>query len=150
MALILSDNEINKLIDENPHLNKNLKDNDKTDNNRRTKIKNYKIISNSQNENDNLLQPEPKIVDYISPDRFTFEDKKAFLEAVCICCDAAKIYADRFVELATKMAKDESDNSRRHELEKIAEVCKRAYRALNMQCYARFDIRISPTILSTY
>jgi D-alanine-D-alanine ligase len=28
--------------------------------------------------------------------------------------------------------------------EKIIEVCKRAYRALNMQCYARFDIRINP------
>jgi len=27
---------------------------------------------------------------------------------------------------------------------KIIEVCRRAYRALNMQCYARFDIRISP------
>ena len=27
--------------------------------------------------------------------------------------------------------------------EKIEEVCKRAYKALNMQCYARFDIRIT-------
>lgn len=27
---------------------------------------------------------------------------------------------------------------------RIDETCKRAYRALNMQCYARFDIRISP------
>jgi len=27
---------------------------------------------------------------------------------------------------------------------KIGEVCKRAYRLLNMQCYARFDIRITP------
>ena len=27
---------------------------------------------------------------------------------------------------------------------KIVEVCKRAYHALNMQCYARFDVRITP------
>ena len=27
--------------------------------------------------------------------------------------------------------------------EKVADVCKRAYRALNMQCYARFDIRVT-------
>ena len=27
---------------------------------------------------------------------------------------------------------------------KVTEVCKRAYRALNMQCYARFDIRVTP------
>ncbi|RKY46416.1 MAG: hypothetical protein DRP81_00480 [Candidatus Omnitrophota bacterium] len=27
---------------------------------------------------------------------------------------------------------------------KIVEICKRAYRALNMQCYARFDIRVTP------
>lgn len=29
-------------------------------------------------------------------------------------------------------------------MEKIEEVCKRAYRELNMECYARFDIRITP------
>lgn len=28
--------------------------------------------------------------------------------------------------------------------ERVEEVCKRAYKALNMQCYARFDIRITP------
>jgi len=28
-------------------------------------------------------------------------------------------------------------------LERIEEICKRAYRALNMQCYARFDIRVT-------
>jgi len=29
--------------------------------------------------------------------------------------------------------------------EKINETCKRAYRALNMQCYSRFDIRVAPS-----
>ena len=28
--------------------------------------------------------------------------------------------------------------------DKVADICKRAYRVLNMQCYARFDIRITP------
>jgi D-alanine-D-alanine ligase len=29
-------------------------------------------------------------------------------------------------------------------LKKVSDMCKRAYRALNMKCYARFDIRITP------
>lgn len=28
--------------------------------------------------------------------------------------------------------------------ERVEEVCKRAYKALNMRCYASFDIRITP------
>ncbi|MHA1230720.1 MAG: pyruvate formate lyase family protein [Candidatus Helarchaeota archaeon] len=70
-----------------------------------------------------LNKPAPKVVEYISPERLSLMDKKAFLEAVCICCDAAKIYADRFVDLALKMAENEKDEIRKEELKKIAEIC---------------------------
>jgi len=71
-----------------------------------------------------LQNAPPKILDYISPEKFSLEDKIAFLKSICICCDTAKIYADRFVKLALKMADNEENQERKTELKKIAEICK--------------------------
>jgi formate C-acetyltransferase len=71
-----------------------------------------------------LNKPAPKVVDYIKPNKLSLLDKKSFLESVCICCDAAKIYADRFAELAEKMAKEEKDENRRNELKEISKICR--------------------------
>jgi len=50
---------------------------------------------------------------------------RAFLEAVILCCDAAKDFAERFAELAEKKARDEKDPSRWQELLEIAGRCRR-------------------------
>ncbi|TFF85903.1 MAG: hypothetical protein EU551_03095, partial [Promethearchaeota archaeon] len=73
---------------------------------------------------EDLNRPAPKVVDYIEPSKLSLLDKKSFLESVCICCDAAKIYADRFAKLAEDMAREEKDEKRRQELNKMAEICK--------------------------
>ena len=88
--------------------------------------KNYSSFNNhiSDDLNSDLLTPEQKVVDYISPDSLSLEDKKAFLKAVCICCDATKIYAERFSKLANEMAIKETNKDRKEELQKISEVCK--------------------------
>jgi formate C-acetyltransferase len=51
-------------------------------------------------------------------------EKRKFLEGVVICCDAAKAFAERFAELAEKIA-PEKDEKRREELRKMAENCRR-------------------------
>ena len=67
-------------------------------------------------------------------------DKKPFLEAMIIVCDAIMIWAKRHVALARELAAKESDEKRKAELLQIAEICERvpAYPARNfreaMQC----------------
>ncbi len=67
-------------------------------------------------------------------------EKKPFLDAMYIVCDAIMIWARRHADLARDMAAKEQDATRKAELEQIAEVCERvpAYPARNfreaMQC----------------
>lgn len=62
-------------------------------------------------------------------------EKKPFLEAMVIVCDAIMIWAKRHVELAKKLAAEEKDEKRKAELLKIAEICERvpAYPARNFR-----------------
>ena len=50
-------------------------------------------------------------------------DKKPFLEAMIIVCDAVMIWAERHVALARKLAAEEGDLKRKAELLRIAEIC---------------------------
>lgn len=50
-------------------------------------------------------------------------EKKPFLEAVVIVCDAITLWANRHADLARKMAAKESYPPRRAELKRIAEIC---------------------------
>ncbi len=52
-------------------------------------------------------------------------DKKPFLQAMIIVCDAVMIWARRHVELARHMAAEEGDLRRKAELLRIAEICSR-------------------------
>jgi len=52
-------------------------------------------------------------------------DKKPFLQAMIIVCDAVMIWARRHVELARHMAAEEGDLERKAELLRIAEICSR-------------------------
>lgn len=56
-----------------------------------------------------------------------FEDykKQYFLQSVIIVCDAVTAFANRYADLAEKMAADEQDDKRSAELLKIAQVCRR-------------------------
>lgn len=51
-------------------------------------------------------------------------EKKKFLEAVMICCDATRMFAERFATLAEEMASNEKDPQRREELLRMAENCR--------------------------
>lgn len=51
-------------------------------------------------------------------------DKRSFLEAVIITCDAMTIWSKRYAELAMELAAKEDNPQRKKELEEIAEVCK--------------------------
>ncbi len=51
--------------------------------------------------------------------------RSAFLKSVIVACEAVKIYAARYSELASSMAKKESEPARRAELAAIAERCAR-------------------------
>ncbi len=51
--------------------------------------------------------------------------RSAFLKAVIVACEAVKIYAKRYSELAESMAKTENDSARRAELTAIAANCAR-------------------------
>ncbi len=51
--------------------------------------------------------------------------RSAFLKAVIVACEAAKLYAARYAELAASQAAKEKDLARKSELEKIAQNCAR-------------------------
>jgi formate C-acetyltransferase len=52
-------------------------------------------------------------------------EKKPFLEAVVIVSDAIVLWANRYAELAERLAREEPDPARRAELETMAAVCRR-------------------------
>ena len=58
----------------------------------------------------------------LDPESPEAEKRKAFLESVIICLEAAKNYANRYSELAKEQAKTVSPR-RRKELEKISQIC---------------------------
>ena len=77
-------------------------------------------------------------------------EKRPFLEAVVLVCDAVVLWANRHSRLAARMARSEPDPVRRKELEKIAEVCKRVpekpartfYEAVQSQWFTQMFSRI--------
>jgi len=54
-----------------------------------------------------------------------YATKSCFLEAVIISCEAVILYANRYAELAAKMAKECNDAVRKAELETIASNCRK-------------------------
>jgi formate C-acetyltransferase len=52
-------------------------------------------------------------------------DRREELEAMAIACDALVVFAERHSELAGRMAAGEADETRRAELARIVEVCRR-------------------------
>lgn len=50
-------------------------------------------------------------------------EKKPFLEAVILTCDAIVLWAHRHAEKAAQLAKKEKNRARKKELEEIAEIC---------------------------
>jgi pyruvate formate-lyase/glycerol dehydratase family glycyl radical enzyme len=50
-------------------------------------------------------------------------EKKPFLEAVIITCDAISAYAKRYADLAKSMAEKETDEKRKQELLEVANIC---------------------------
>ncbi len=54
------------------------------------------------------------------------EEGRKFLEATIICCDAARMFAKRYSDLAARMAENENDPARREELRLIARHTSRA------------------------
>ena len=77
-------------------------------------------------------------------------EKRPFLEAIIIECDAIVIWARRHAELAARMAAAESDPQRRSELETIAAICQRVpehpartfHEAMQSQWFAQMWSRI--------
>ena len=53
-----------------------------------------------------------------------YAKRKHFLDAVVMSCEAAIAYAERYSELAAKMARTTSDIDRRRELENISAICR--------------------------
>ena len=87
-------------------------------------------------------------LDEYSPNDYT--EKKPFLEATIITCDAIILWANRHAELAEKLAESESDSVRKAELERIAETCRRVpeypprtfYEAMQSQWFTQMFSRI--------
>lgn len=61
-------------------------------------------------------------LDEYSPLDYT--EKRPFLEAIIITCDAIVLWANRHGDLAEKLAQKEKNTARKKELEKIAEICR--------------------------
>ncbi len=69
------------------------------------------------------IQQSLDSLDYLNdPDAY---DKQEQLKAMDICAAAAIRFAERHAERAQELARQESDPQRKHELERIAEVCTR-------------------------
>ncbi len=77
-------------------------------------------------------------------------NKKPFLEAIVIVCDAIIFWANRHAALAGQMASKESDPVRKRELERIAETCthvpehpaRNFYEAMQSQWFTQMFSRI--------
>ena len=69
-----------------------------------------------------LIAERIAALDYINDPEAT--DKEQELEAMSISCDAAIVFAERHAELAEQMAQTETDEQRKLELRKIADVCR--------------------------
>ena len=77
-------------------------------------------------------------------------EKKPFLEAVIITCDAIVLWANRYAELAEELAKGEKDGNKKEELLKIAVNARRVpefppenfYQALQSQWFVQMFSRI--------
>ncbi len=70
-------------------------------------------------------QTEERITLLDPLDTRNYVDKKPFLDAVVLVCDALIIFANRYAELALSLAKEETDTHRKKELLEIAEICER-------------------------
>ena len=87
-------------------------------------------------------------LDEYSPLDYT--EKRPFLEATIITCDAIVLWANRHADLADGLAAKESDPKRRAELKKIAETCRRVpenpprtfYEAMQAQWFTQMFSRI--------
>ena len=51
------------------------------------------------------------------------QEKKDFLRAIIICCEAVKVFAHRYAEEAKRLAEAESDPKRKEELLEMARIC---------------------------
>lgn len=77
-------------------------------------------------------------------------EKKPFLEATIITCDAIVLWANRYAELAEELAKNEKDGKKKEELLRIAENARRVpefppenfYQALQSQWFVQMFSRI--------
>ena len=66
-------------------------------------------------------EAQAKLAALSDPRDFVY--KKPFLEAVILTCEAMTIWARRYAELASDLAKKQTDADRRKELDQIAEIC---------------------------
>lgn len=58
-------------------------------------------------------------------DTAAYVERRPFLEAVCLVCDAMVAFAHRYADLARSMSVDEPREERRRELREIADICER-------------------------
>jgi formate C-acetyltransferase len=79
-----------------------------------------------------LIKQQLDALDFINDPEAT--DRMEELQAMDISCDAAILFANRHADLAEKMAAEESNEQRKAELLRIAEVCRRvpAYAPRNL------------------